>query len=102
MERVPVSHHKDLQEGFGIVNPDSMFTSSMERIMSAANQDHQTLVKNLEINTSYELIRSFADMWTKDEDFAKSVAEQICDNALVRLVLCCNRKGYSNWNNLLL
>ena len=67
-----------------IVNPDSMFTSSMERIMSATNQDHQTSVKNLEINTSHELIRGLADMRTKDEDFAKSVAEQIYDNALIQ------------------
>jgi molecular chaperone HtpG len=67
-----------------IVNPDGMFTSSMERIMSATNQDHQASVKNLEINTSHELIRGLADMRTKDEDFAKSVAEQIYDNALIQ------------------
>ncbi len=67
-----------------IVNPDSMFTSSMERIMAASNQDHQTSVKNLEINTSHELIRGLADMRTKDEDFAKSVAKQIYDNALIQ------------------
>ena len=67
-----------------IVNPDSMFTSSMERIMSATNQDHQASVKNLEINISHELIKGLADMRTKDADFAKAVAEQIYDNALIQ------------------
>ncbi|MDA3832088.1 MAG: molecular chaperone HtpG, partial [Spirochaetales bacterium] len=67
-----------------IVNPDSMFTSSMERIMSATNQDHQASVKNLEINTSHKLIKGLADMRTKDADFAKAVAEQIYDNALIQ------------------
>lgn len=67
-----------------IVNPDSMFTSSMERIMSATNQDHKASVKNLEINTSHELIKGLAAMRTKDADFAKAVAEQIYDNALIQ------------------
>ncbi|MDA3971372.1 MAG: molecular chaperone HtpG [Desulfobulbaceae bacterium] len=67
-----------------IVNPDSMFTSSMERIMSATNQDHQASVKNLEINISHPLIKGLADMRTRDADFAKAVAEQIYDNALIQ------------------
>lgn len=67
-----------------IVNPDSMFTSSMERIMSATNQDHQASVKNLEINTGHPLIKGLADMRTRDADFAKAVAEQIYDNALIQ------------------
>ncbi len=67
-----------------IVNPDTMFTSSMERIMSATNQDHKASVKNLEINTSHELIKGLAAMRTKDADFAKAVAEQIYDNALIQ------------------
>lgn len=67
-----------------IVNPDGAFTSSMERIMKATNQEHQISTKNLEINTSHSLIKGLADMRVKDEEFAKSIVEQIYDNALIQ------------------
>ncbi len=67
-----------------IVNPDSIFTSSMERILKATNQEHQISSKTLEINTSHSLIKGLAEMRVKDEEFAKNVVEQIYDNALIQ------------------
>lgn len=67
-----------------ILNPDGFFTSSMERVMSATNQDHTISAKNLEINTSHPLIKGLADMRTTDEEFAKNVAGQIYDNAMIQ------------------
>ncbi len=67
-----------------IVNPDGIFTSSMERILKASNQEHKISTKNMEINTSHSLIKALADMRIKDEAFAKSVVEQIYDNAMIQ------------------
>ncbi|MCB2183452.1 MAG: molecular chaperone HtpG [Desulfobulbaceae bacterium] len=67
-----------------IVNPDGFFTSSMERVMRATNQEHQISSKNLEVNCSHPLIKNLADMRTKDETFAKNVVEQIYDNAMIQ------------------
>ncbi len=67
-----------------IVNPDGVFTSSMERILKASNQEHQISTKNLEINTSHSLIKGLADMRVKDEEFAASIVEQIYDNAMIQ------------------
>lgn len=66
-----------------IVNPDGFFTSSMERVMRATNQEHSIGSKNLEINGSHPLIRGLADMRIQDEEFAKNVVEQIYDNAMI-------------------
>ncbi len=67
-----------------IVNPDGMFSSSMERVMRATNQEHQITSKNLEINTSHSLITGLADMRISDEDFARNVVEQVYDNAMIQ------------------
>lgn len=67
-----------------IVNPDGVFTSSMERILKATNQEHQISSKNMEINTQHGLIKGLADMRTKDEEFARSIVEQIYDNAMIQ------------------
>ncbi len=67
-----------------IVNPDGVFTSSMERILKASNQEHKISTKNMEINTSHSLIKGLADMRVKDEEFAKSIVEQIYDNAMIQ------------------
>ncbi|MEN8140960.1 MAG: molecular chaperone HtpG [Thermodesulfobacteriota bacterium] len=67
-----------------IVNPDSMFTSSMERIMTASNQEHKITAKNMEINTSHRLIKDLAEMRVKDEKFAASVVELLYDNAMIQ------------------
>ncbi len=68
-----------------IVNPDAFMTSSMERIMRAAQKDSKMLsAKNLEINTSHPLIKGLAVLKEKDELFARQVVEQILDNALIQ------------------
>ncbi len=68
-----------------IVNPDGFMTSSMERILRATNQDMQNFGnKNLEINTGHSLIKNLAALKEKDEPFAKSIVEQIFDNALIQ------------------
>ncbi len=67
-----------------IVNPDGYMTSSMERIMRATNQDHPISAKNMEVNMAHKLISGIADMRIKDEEFARSMVEQIYDNAMIQ------------------
>ncbi len=70
-----------------IVNPDGFMTSSMERVMRATNQDgglQQFGSKNLEVNTGHQLIKDLADLRVKDESFAKTIVEQIHDNAMIQ------------------
>lgn len=74
-----------------VVNPDGFMTSTMERIMRAANQDlHDLGNKNLEINVKHQLIRHLSELRTKDEAFARTVVEQIFDNALIQAGLLVN------------
>jgi len=68
-----------------IVNPDGFMTSTMERVLQAANQERiGPGNKNLEINPRHSLIKKLADLKDSDELFARSVAEQILDNALIQ------------------
>lgn len=72
-----------------IVNPDGHMTSSMERIMSANRKEHgipgmEKSKKKLEINPQNELIAKLAVLQKEDVDFAKQVAQQIHDNAMIQ------------------
>ncbi len=69
-----------------IVNPDAQMTSSMERIMRAAGRqgDLPISAKDLEINARHPLIKGLATLRQTDEPFARTVAEQILDNAMVQ------------------
>ncbi len=72
-----------------IVNPDSYMTSSMERVLSAAKFEKgmgamPPSKKNLEINMNNRLIVKLAELQNSDETFAKEVAEQIYDNAMIQ------------------
>ncbi len=68
-----------------IVNPEGFLTSSMERIIRASGQGLQEFgQKNLEINTKHALIKGLAALKEKDEPFAKTVVEQIYDNAMIQ------------------
>ena len=68
-----------------IVNPSGYMTSTMERVLHAASKEVIELSnKNLEINTHHPLIKQLAALRNTDEDFAKNVAEQIFDNALIQ------------------
>lgn len=79
-----IASHRLVNSPAIIVNPDGIFTSSMERIMNATNQEHQISSKNMEINTSHPLIKNLATMRTKDESFASHVVEQLHDNAMIQ------------------
>lgn len=71
-----------------IVNPDGFMTSSMERVMAAGRIEKgltgEISKKNLEINTSNELICRLAELISSDESFAAEVALQIYDNAMIQ------------------
>lgn len=71
-----------------IVNPDGYMTSSMERVMAAGRMEKGLMgeisKKNLEINTGNELICRLAELIQSDETFAKEVAFQIYDNAMIQ------------------
>lgn len=69
-----------------IVNPDGFMTSSMERVMRAANPESGLPMggKNLEINTGHQLIKDLADLRVKNEALAKTIVEQIHDNAMIQ------------------
>ena len=70
-----------------IVNPGGFMTSSMERVMRAANQEGGQgpfSEKNLEVNPSHKLIISLDGLREEDEGFARQVVEQIHDNAMIQ------------------
>lgn len=71
-----------------IVNPDGYMTSSMQRVLAASRFEKglaaETTKKNLEINLKNPLIRRLAALQKTDEDFARDVAKQILDNAMIQ------------------
>ncbi len=71
-----------------IVNPDGYMTSTMERVLAASRLEKGLLneksKKNLEINFGNPLIVRLATLRKTDQDFAKEVAEQIFDNAMIQ------------------
>ena len=71
-----------------IVNPDGYMTSSMERVMAAGRFEKGGMLeiskKNLEINGASSLISRLAELVASDEEFAKEVAWQIYDNAMIQ------------------
>ncbi len=77
-----------------IVNPDGHMTSSMERVLALSRQEKgitgENSKKNLEINPANSLIQRLAEIKGSDEDFAKEIAEQIYDNAMIQAGLIVN------------
>ncbi len=71
-----------------IVNPDGYMTSSMERVMAGSRSEKgimgEVSKKNLEINSSSELIGKLSELMVTDETFAAEVALQIYDNAMIQ------------------
>ncbi len=72
-----------------VVNPDGFMTSTMERVMQAAQLEKGETVtdvsnKSLEINTGHPLIKQLSMLRGIDEEFAKNVVQQIFDNALIQ------------------
>ena len=67
-----------------LVNPDKMFTSTMQKFAQLMNRDSYTVGrKTLEINPAHPLIKNLAKIKDTDEPFAKIMAEQILDNTLI-------------------
>ncbi|MEW6595019.1 MAG: molecular chaperone HtpG [Thermodesulfobacteriota bacterium] len=68
-----------------IVNPDGFLTSSMERVMRASGQNVPDFGRKvLEINTSHPLLKGLNALRASEEPLARSVVEQICDNAMIQ------------------
>lgn len=70
-----------------IVNPGGFMTSSMERVMRAARPEQglgEFGDKTLEINPRHPLIVALDGLRESDADFARSVVEQIHDNAMIQ------------------
>jgi TNF receptor-associated protein 1 len=73
-----------------IVTADGYMTSTMERILATQGQsgkNNPMLIgnkKDMEINPASPLIKKVADLRVKDQDFAKELAEQIFDNAMIQ------------------
>lgn len=68
-----------------IVNPDGFLTSSMERVMRASGQNVPDFGRKvLEINTSHPLLKGLNNLRASEEPLAKSVVEQIFDNAMIQ------------------
>ncbi|MGX9725926.1 MAG: molecular chaperone HtpG [Candidatus Electronema sp. VV] len=72
-----------------IVNVDGHMTSTMERILAAQGRDKDNPMmmgnkKEMEINPASGLIKKVAELRVKDQDFAKELAEQIYDNAMIQ------------------
>lgn len=74
-----------------ILNLNPMITSSMQRVMQAANRDFGDVGgKALEINTRHKLIKKLDALREEDPEFARVVAEQVFDNALISAGLVIN------------
>ncbi len=71
-----------------IVNPDSHMTSSMERVLNYNRKEQGGVAtsskKNLEINPANPLIKKLSALVSDDEAFAKEVAFQVYDNAMIQ------------------
>jgi molecular chaperone HtpG len=77
-----------------MLNLDGMMTSSMQRVMQAAHKDFGALGrKALEINTRHKLVKRLSSLREEDPDFARIVAEQIFDNALIAAGLVVNPRA---------
>ena len=70
-----------------IVNADGYMTSSMERVLQATSQEENLAMsgkKNLEINPANPLIKKLPELRDSDPEFARDIAEQIIDNAMIQ------------------
>ncbi|MBI1292853.1 molecular chaperone HtpG [bacterium] len=73
-----------LTDNPAIATSDNTMTATMQRLMSAMKQDMGGVGKmTLEINPGHGLIRQIETLRTSNEAFAKEVADQLLDNALL-------------------
>ncbi|TEB13006.1 molecular chaperone HtpG [Pelotomaculum propionicicum] len=77
-----------------MLNLDGVLTSSMQRVMQAAHKDFGALGrKALEINPRHKLVKRLSTLREEDPEFARVVAEQIFDNALIAAGLVVNPRA---------
>ncbi len=84
-----------------IVNADGYMTSSMERVLQATSQENNPAMsskKNLEINPANPLIKKLDQLRESDQDFAKDIAEQIIDNAMIQAGLLVDSQNMVSRN----
>ena len=72
-----------------IVTADGYMTSTMERVLSANRKEKNFPglgggKKKLEINPTNALIKKLSELREQDEEFAREVARQIHDNAMIQ------------------
>ncbi len=70
-----------------IVNVDGYMTSSMERIMQAQGGEESLAMagkKDLEINPASPLMKKIVGLKETNVDFARDIAEQVFDNAMIQ------------------
>lgn len=82
-----VSSHRLVDSPAMIVNADGYMTSSMERVLRAASHDEMLNMsgkKNIEINPANDLIKKLFHLLDADQNFARDIAEQIYDNAMIQ------------------
>lgn len=67
-----------------LLNLDAMMTSSMQRVMQAMNKDLGATGKRaLEINPRHKLMKGLSRLREENPAYARLIAEQIHDNALI-------------------
>lgn len=77
-----------------ILNLNPMMTSSMQRVMQSANREFGAMGKKaLEINTRHKLIKRLNELREENPEFARVVAEQVFDNALISAGLFVNPRA---------
>lgn len=77
-----------------LINLDNSMSSSMQRVMQMVNRDTLTTgSKALEINPRHPMIKGLAALREKDEEFARTAALQIYDNALIASGMMVDPRG---------
>ncbi len=82
-----------------IVNVDGHMTSSMERIMQAQGGEANLAMagkKDLEINPASSLMKKIVGLKDTDSNFAKDIAEQVFDNAMIQAGLLVDSQQMVN------
>lgn len=86
-----------------LINTDKMVSSSMQKLFQMMNKDFKNIGrKALEINPKHPIIKKLAAIRKTDEEFAKTVAEQIFDNALISAGLIIDPTSMLNRINTIL
>jgi molecular chaperone HtpG len=77
---------KRLVENPAVATSDGAFTATMQRLMAAMSKEGSapgTAGMSLEINPAHGLIKRIEALRHENEDFAKELADQLLDNALL-------------------